>query len=234
MTKSSTSTPDRRPIRQLKLLVVALTISNIGLGLFSFYLLRSLDRNYSQLLGQSVSQLNRFQTLTARSVDAMRATGPMLLDTKPEQLEASLALSGKAIEIDRLLRDKELSVEWVSDPGPKQEVSETGQRFTTASLDVLQLVKAGNRDEARRVRDATVRPAYDRYLAALTNTADKLEVASLRKNEEYSAHTGSMSAWLLGVAGWPVLVLVVLCLVIASSVITLMVLFRRSEMGDTP
>jgi hypothetical protein len=43
-----------------------------------------------------------------------------------------------------------------------------------------------------------------------------------------------MSAWLLGLAGWPVLLVVVLCIVIASSVITLMVLFRRSEMGDTP
>ncbi|MEY4941254.1 MAG: hypothetical protein RIQ93_2989, partial [Verrucomicrobiota bacterium] len=74
MTKSSLPTPDRRPLRQLKFLIVALTLSNMGLGLFSFFLLRSLNRDYSQLLGQSVSQLNRFQTLTARSVDAMRAT----------------------------------------------------------------------------------------------------------------------------------------------------------------
>jgi hypothetical protein len=234
MTKSSMSTPDRRPLRQLKLLVVALTLSNIGLGVVSFFLLRSLDRDYSNLLGQSVSQLNRFQTLTARSVDAMRATGPVLLDAKPAQIEATLTVSAKAIETDRMLREKELRAEWVSDSTPKKDVAEAGKLFTTASLEILRLVKVGSMDEARQARDSTVRPAYDRYLAALTNTADLLEDASMRKNNEFSAHTGSISAWLLGVAGWPVLVLAVLCLVIASSVITLIVLFRRSEMGDTP
>ena len=34
-------------LRQLKLLVVVLVLSNVGLGIFSFLLLRRLDRQYS-------------------------------------------------------------------------------------------------------------------------------------------------------------------------------------------
>src|SRR5205814_8803362 len=65
-------------LRQLKLLVVVLVLSNIGLGIFSFYLLRSVDRTYSDLIDRSVPVLNDLQTLTALAVRAMRGTHPTL------------------------------------------------------------------------------------------------------------------------------------------------------------
>ena len=52
-------------VRQLKWLVAILIASNIGLGLFSVYVLREVDRNYSTLVTQAVPSLNELQTLTA-------------------------------------------------------------------------------------------------------------------------------------------------------------------------
>ena len=57
---------------QLKLLVVLLVLSNIGLGAFSFYLLREIDHTYSDLFDRSVPVLNDLQSLTAQAVGAMR------------------------------------------------------------------------------------------------------------------------------------------------------------------
>ena len=80
-------------LRQLKLLVMVLIISNVALGAYGFYLLRTIDRNYSALIDQSVPILNRLQTLTAGASDAMRSTNPDLLTE--DKLEPAVGRAAK-------------------------------------------------------------------------------------------------------------------------------------------
>jgi hypothetical protein len=55
-------------VRNLKLLDVVLLLSNVGLGVLSFFLLRAVDERYPDLLDHTVPLLNDLQTLTAKSV----------------------------------------------------------------------------------------------------------------------------------------------------------------------
>src|SRR5687768_4472026 len=48
---SSDSHDQSATLRKLKLLIVVLVVSNIGLGGLSFYLMRAMDRTYTDLLG---------------------------------------------------------------------------------------------------------------------------------------------------------------------------------------
>ena len=67
------SQPDRRDqsstVRTLKLLLMMLVFSNVALGVFSFYLLRSMDRRYSDLIEHAVPLLRT--ALPASLADAI-------------------------------------------------------------------------------------------------------------------------------------------------------------------
>src|SRR4051812_15169389 len=82
-------------LRQLKLVVILLVVSNIGLGVFSFYLLRTLDRRYSSLIGDTVPILADLRELTADVADAHRANGRIFLNAPKEK---RLALAQRARE----------------------------------------------------------------------------------------------------------------------------------------
>jgi len=114
------------------------------------------------------------------------------------------------------------------------EFQKSGEAFTTLSGRVLDLVAAGQLDEAKKFRDAQLRPAFDRYRIAITKAADAIEAVSLQANADFTEQTGSMSHVLLGVASWPVIVIVGLLLFTAAFVLGLMILFRGREMNDMP
>src|SRR4051812_19014624 len=99
-------------LRQLKLLVMVLVLSNIGLGIFSFYLLRKTDRSYTELISHTVPILGDLQELTARSVQTMRLTNPALFPTgQPEAGALEAARAEIRAEQDR--RTGLLAADWV-------------------------------------------------------------------------------------------------------------------------
>jgi hypothetical protein len=227
--------PHQSTLRQLKWLVALLIFSNIGLGVFGFYVLRTIDRRYSELIGQSVPLQNNLQALTAQSVDAMRATGSNLFETSPAGRAEFIQHSRRSVETERKQRLQLLASYHISAAEKSRlECQRAGELFTRLAGQVLDVAESGRLDEAKRLRDAELRPAFDRYLAAITAAADELEAVSLRTNDEFSARTGSMSTVILGVASWPVIVFVGLLMVTAVFVIGLMILFRGREMGDAP
>lgn len=237
MTKPATGSfhDQTTTLRQLKVLVAVLVLSNIGLGLFSVYLLRTLDRSYSDLIDHSVPALSNLQTLTAASAEALRGTGPTLFSATGGQRPAVLQHARAALDRDRDLRLRLLGSESFSvAPDVRQELQAAGGAFRMSAVEVLNLVAAGQAAEAARVRENTLRPAFDRYLGAITKAADLLETDSLKANRKLTVKTSSRAVVLLGIASWPVIILGVLLLLTAVFVIVLMVLFRGREMSDMP
>src|SRR5262245_9700037 len=103
-----------RSLRQLKVVVAILIASNLGLGVFSFFLLRRIDRQYSSLIVHTVPVLNDLQKLTAVSIDAMRVTNPDLF-TPPAGSQKDLGTKARAaLEKDRALRKQILAQEWLA------------------------------------------------------------------------------------------------------------------------
>jgi hypothetical protein len=222
-------------LRQLKVLVVVLVLSNIGLGAFSAYLLRSTDARYSRLVERSVPALNDLRAETAQLAVAVRLTGIPLLRAADGERASAVQKARSAIERDRELRGKVMNDAWPPTAhDSRAEIQRSGDQFDSASEQVIALVATGRVDEAAKAREEALRPAFDDYLGVIAKAADAVEGASLKASGDMSAHTGSMAAVLLGLAGWPVIVLVALLFLTAVFVIVLMVLFRGREMSDMP
>lgn len=214
--------------------MIALVISNLGLGAFSFYLLRTLDARYSHLVEQSVPVLNDLQTLSARSADVMLRTGTSLLEAPPER-QGELVQAGKrSVQLDRGLRFSLLKDEWPPTARGKEILGPMGDSFDTIATEVLRLVETKQIDAAKKYRDGKLRPAFEQYLETITHVADGLETESLRINGDYSVNSGAMARIVLGVGSWPVILLAGLLTVTALFVLALMLLFRGREMSDMP
>ena len=222
-------------LRRMNILVVLLVISNIVTGVLSVYLLRKVDRRYSELIMHSVPVLNDLQTLTAQSTEAMRATNPVFFRDATEKLEPALQLGRASLEADRNLRDKLLKAEWLPETSAKRlEFQQAGEAFTRLGAEVLGLFKAGKSNEAIRVREESLHPAFEKYQRAITKIADLLQDESMVANNDFSAKTSSLSTIVLGVAGWPLIVLMGLLLLTVCFVVVLMFVFRGKELGDMP
>jgi hypothetical protein len=222
-------------LRQLKMLVVLLVISNVGLGVFAFYLLRSTDARYSEVLSRSIPALSDLRGVSFRLTDLMRSTSLPLLTSTEEQRPQAIHRAQAAIATDRELREKLLLETWlVGLGGNRYAIQHAGDKVDAIATRVIEIVQTGNIGEATKFRDQTLRPAFDEYLESIGKAADTVEDASLKANDDISARITSMSAVVLGIAGWPVIVLVALLVLTAVFVVVLMVLFRAREMSDMP
>ncbi len=222
-------------MRNLKLLVLVLLLSNVGLGVLSFFLLRAVDARYTDLLDRTVPLLNDLQTLTAKSVEAMRGTNPEEIEKKTGSRSVIIGNGLAGVANDRAMREKALAKEWPAElAGGHDEVRKAGEQFTRLCEEVLGLQAAGNRDGAKQARDERLRPAFDRYLDVLTKTADLVEEHSGKTNNQYSGRTGNFSKIVLGIGSWPVLAVIALLVFTALFIGVLMLAFRGRDLSEAP
>ena len=222
-------------LRRMNFLVLLLVISNIATGVFSFYLLRSVDRRYSELIDHTVPVLNDLQTLTALSVEAMRGTNPRYFSVAAGEQAPAVKRGRAAVDADRALRAKLLKAEWLPATNAKRtEFKQTGDTFNRVGGEVLKLYEAGQTAEAIRMRETVLLPAFEQYQQATTKIADVLQDESELTNNDFSARTASLSTIVLGVAGWPLIVMMGLLLLTVCFVLVLMFVFRGKELGDMP
>lgn len=233
------SQSDRRDqsstVRTLKLLVMVMVLSNVALGVFSFYLLRSMDRRYSDLIEHAVPLLSDLQEVTVKTTEAMRATDPMLFGTVAEQRDMAVGRARLRLESERLLREKVLGAEWPAAlTAGKDELRQTGQEFTKRSAELVALYAAGNSADAGRLRETVLRPVFDRYIGQATKASDFVENNSLRLSGDYSAKIGSSANWILGLSSWPILVVIALLIATALFIGVLMIAFRGKDLSEAP
>lgn len=222
-------------LRQLKLVVLILVLSNIALGAYSFYLLRSTDRTYTELIRRSVPLLNQVQTVTAEAARAFRGTNFAGVAGTSSRRTERLNDGRRGLARDEEARAQLLKAGWPAESSPEWvEFKGAGEAFAKVAQQVLAEVAGGRIEESVRLREENLRPAFERYLSAATKISDWIETESLRANENASAKTGSMSTIVLGLASWPVMLLAGLLVLTAVFVLVLMVLFRGREMNDMP
>ncbi len=222
-------------VRQLKLLVLLLILSNLGLGGLSFYLLRKTDRTYSGLIDQSVPVLNDLQALTANAVEAMRGTNGSLFGETAEKRTAAAQRARRDVAEDLELRTKLLRAPWMGNGRVAQaELQSLGDRFSDSARELIGLLEAGRMAEATRYREDIVRGLFERYIVVITKSADLVQDESLRLSGTLTDNTDHMSNLVLGIASWPVLLLGGLLVLTAGFVVVLMILFRGREMNDVP
>lgn len=106
--------------------------------------------------------------------------------------------------------------------------------YSARANELLGHFEAGRASELVRLRDSGLLPAFDHYLATVGRVSDQLAQTSLRASDETTVRIGRMSTLVLGIASWPVILLVALLLLTAVFVIVLMILFRGRETSDMP
>ena len=217
-------------LRQLKLLVVLLIISNIALGAFGFFFLRSIDRKYSALIDQSVPTLQALHNLTVNASEAMRSTNPDLLADQKSS-PAEIANNARAaIEQNAELREQLLRQDWIGAHQENANIREAGEKFDRAAAEVLPLLQANNAAEADKIRDTNLRPLYNNYVAAISKAGELLKKESLTTSNHLSLRTGNLSRVMLGLAGWPIMILGAFLIFTAIFVLVVLVkvtLFRE-------
>ena len=209
-------------LRNLKLLVVVLVVSNILLGLMSVYLLRSVDRRYSELVGRSVPALNDLRELMSRTVEAMRATNPNNFAGPNGRGADALQNVRRRLAAAQNFRSITLRDEYFSSATNLGDtILKTGREFDQAGAAILRLYKEGRMAEVAPLRDDQLLPVFDNYVAAIGAAADGVETRSLAASKDYSAKTDRLSTVVLGVASWPVLIVVALLLLTAVFVLAI-------------
>src|SRR4051812_31380710 len=139
-------------LRQLKLLVIVLVLSNIGLGVFSFYLLRKIDQSYSDLIDRSIPVLNDLQTVTAKAVRAMRGTNPQQLPGDPTGRMENMKNARAAFVEERQLRASLMKAEWLTnDDASRKEFETAGALFARIGDQLLDKLEAGDTVTAARL-----------------------------------------------------------------------------------
>lgn len=227
---SLSDTQTGRKLRQLQLLVGLLIASNIGMGAFSVYLLRVLDQHYTALIDRSIPVLAELRELLAQAVVSQRSTGPQLL-TAPDGGRASLIKEARvAIERDRQMRRQLLDLPAVAEETEaRTRLESAGEAHAALSNEILSMVAEGKVAEASALRDAALRKVFDDYQAAIGFFADLVKLHSMADSDNLTGKMENMSALALGVASWPVIVIVVIVGITVISVVVLMLLYRRPD-----
>ena len=224
---------EKSMLRQLKIIIVVLVLSNIALGCFGFYFLRAIDRKYSDLIDLAVPTLNDMQTLTAVSGDAMRATRPVLFGETTQSRTEAAQKARLALERDRTLRNSILKREWLTrDTDERVDFQNAGEDFTRAAAGVIGLLEAGQATDARQRREQSLRPAFNRYVTATTKAADVLEAQSMKTSDLFTAKTVSLSKVMLALGSWPVMMMGIFLMITAVFIIAVLLkvfIFREES-----
>lgn len=177
--------------------------------------------------------LNSLQTLTAKAMEAMRATNPGIFGRQSDRAAAFVQQAGSNFNAERDERLKMLNAEWAGAAAERTELEVAGAKFTQIGTEVLAHYAAGRIEEATKLREGDLRVAFDRYIAAATKAADVLEIESTKLNSALSAKAGSVSSVLLGLATWPLILLLGIVLLALMLVVLFLTLFRSRDIGGT-
>lgn len=208
------------------LLIVFIVVSYIGSLVWNFYLLRSIDRQYSDLIVRSVPVLSRLNNVTASAAYALHQTYPGLFNDQVLNFIEALQSARNALGDEMKSRLDFLNINALDDQTSDQtDLKTTGEDFSNIGYEVVRLYELHRSDEALSMRDQKFRPAFERYLTVTKRLADKVSRAGELSNIQLTAITKRNSLAVLSLGGWPLIAVflaTVLLLVISAVVAYLM------------
>ena len=210
-------------LRQLKVVIALLVLSNVVLGVFSFYFLRAVDRKYSQLISRAVPIMHQMQELTAVTTEVMRETNPALFGGSSENQREATERARAGLDRDKKLRDSLVQTDWDPTRDNEQDtLQNTGETFTKIGRNVIDLLGTGRITDATKLREESLRPAFERYVAATSEATGFVKALSLKTSDDFTERTHSISKMMLGLGSWPVMILGILLLITAVFIIAVL------------
>lgn len=222
-------------------LTIGLLVSNLAVGVLSLYVLRSVNRRYSQLIERSVPALNNLRTLS-RELSTVQRLARRIVDPDNERSWADL--------LPQMDDTSNLALNHGRDLARAEAFSETNlpanlvrlAREYDAGVDQF-LAHARNRQfsDANRFNTETLRPLYERYQDALDEAAQHVQSSGRDLRDRTDEDARFFGSLLLAFAGWPlfaavaaVLVMGVMIAGLVLSVFAPGLMDRKSGAGSTP
>ena len=233
LSASSLAHPSPGLIRRLKLALLIMVVSNLTLGCFSVYLLRTLDAGYSGLLDHSLPLMTGLRQLTKETVSMQRhVLGSLVAQDPVQRADANAKLKESTEKQHRLLDNLLRSPEFAARPELSVALRRVAQTYETGLVSFDRELKAGNWKAADQVRNEILRPTIASYLSLIDQAAVAVEASSQSINDEYSDRVRTNSTILLGLASWPLMVAGIITFVVAVIVGVLVFVYR--QVGTEP
>ena len=217
------------------MLAIILVLSNFLLGVFSVYLLRRVDRDYSGLIDDSIPVFRENRALSHENGRVFRGVIGALVTSDPAECAEAIAQTKAALASSEQLRSKILAGDIVrQDPAMAREITESGRAVDKAVRDILQHITPQDTVDAEKTRVELMLTAFDRHSAM----SDRLSTVVADRAEEISGHytdqVRSRSEMVLGLAGWPLLLAASIVVLTVVVVIVMLFVFRQADVVDEP
>lgn len=210
------------------ILIALFCASYIGSIVCNFYFLRKIDRNYSDLFDRSVPALSQLNKVTASAAYAMHQTYPGLFDKNAPGRASAVQKAREALATATICRIIFLKAEFARlEENDMMELKAAGEGFSSIGNQVVNLYNEEHLADANQVREREFRPTLERYIAVTKLIADKITKIGDQTNDQLTAKTRRTSLALLGLAGWPVMALSVVFLVLFTLGLVLLLLFLK-------
>ena len=222
-----------RDLRRWKFIAGVLLIGLIGLGMFSAYLVRQLDRDYSLLLDRTLPLIDDIRRVAREQSTVFRSIVTGLVENDPAQVNAAIQQAQAAV--DRMRHDE--AVLLTSDILQERadllaEQKKADQAFVAVVTDLLPHVTATATAEDERERLERLRAALEHANAVSRELIQFVENRSQSISDDYSHLARTRAAIIFGIAGLPLLVGTLAALVIVCVIGAVILLFRRYGTED--
>jgi hypothetical protein len=202
---------------------LALLASNLLIGVVSLLYLRSMEQRYASLFDRSVPLVNHLRTLTRELGSVQRLARrisdphnePAWAELLPQMAEGSKRAHRHALEITGMDALDESQYAGV--------ISQTGQDYDGKVEQFLAFARNGQIAEANQFNVDKLRPAYDQYMDTLDATGTFVERQGSDLRARYAQDSRLFGGFLLAFAGWPLLAVGIIIIVMSLLVIGLFV-----------
>lgn len=203
-------------------LILALLASNLLVGVFSLFFLRSLEERYAELFDRSVPLINNLRTLT-RELGSVQRMARRISDPQNETGWAEL-LPQMASDSDKARRHVvEISaMDLIRTSGNIAGMLRTSEDYDRKVREFLALASAQKIAQANEYNIAVLRPAYDELMDSLDAVANSAEKEGNDLRARYAEESRWFGGFLLAFAGWPLLAAAVLIIVMGVLVVGLL------------
>jgi len=230
-------TPPGHPVRarRLQMLCIVLAISNVLLGFLSAFLLRKIDREYSALIDRSVPVLNEIRIVDKNASKLYEAVIAGLVTPDAAKCAKALARARHYLQRSPLHRNNVLAADFLRlRPDMAAELKNSGEAYEKAIADILPRVTPQNTADAEKDTLEHLEPIFYRYYGAVDKVSDYVEKRTEKLSDDYTGLTNHSSLLVLGIGGWPVVIVGLLVAVTLAVVAVMLVVFRTANVGDGP
>ncbi|MBS0632522.1 MAG: MCP four helix bundle domain-containing protein [Verrucomicrobia bacterium] len=222
-------------VRRLKLFIGILVLSNCVLGLFSVTLLRRLDNTYSDLLDQTLPVLSEIRTMGRENTDVYRALVAGIVETDAKLCTESIQRAGKSLERAHAARQQVLKAAILKEsPDLLKEMADATAAYDVVSRAIMAKLTPDMTPAEQNTSFNQLEQALERCRVNTRKLQEFVEVRSQAISDNVSAEVRSRSTLVLGIAGWPLVIGILIVITAAVVLVGMFFMLRRIGADDGP